>query len=48
MKHLKLSGFCLLCMLFCATVSAQDKVPLNEPDYNKPKLFNNLPDKIPG
>jgi hypothetical protein len=47
MKYLKLSGFCLLCMLTCAIASAQDKVPLNEPDYNKPKLFNNLPDQIP-
>jgi hypothetical protein len=47
MKNLKLSGLCLLCILFCATASAQGKVPLNEPDYNKPKMFGNLPDQIP-
>lgn len=47
MKNLKLSGLCLLSILCCATVSAQGKVPLNEPDYNKPKLFNSFPDQIP-
>ena len=47
MKHLMLPGLCLLSVIFCATASAQEKVPLNEPDYNKPKLFNKLPDKIP-
>jgi hypothetical protein len=39
------------CIAFCSlTSSAQgvDKkmVPLNEPDYNKPKLFADLPDKV--
>ncbi|MBS1633816.1 MAG: hypothetical protein JST10_14725, partial [Bacteroidetes bacterium] len=24
-----------------------EKIPLNEPDYNKPKVFQNLPDTIP-
>lgn len=47
MKYLKLSGFCLLFMLFCAVASAQNKVPVNEPDYNKPRLFKDLPDQIP-
>lgn len=47
MNYLKLSGFCLLCTLLCAIASAQDKVPLNEPDNNKPKLFTHLPDQIP-
>lgn len=23
-----------------------EKIPLNEPDYNKPKLFNDLPEKM--
>lgn len=45
MKNLKLAGFCLA-MLLCYATSAQ-KVPLNEPDYNKPLLFADLPDKIP-
>lgn len=47
MKHLKLSGLCLLFMFFCAVVSSQDRVPINEPDYNKPQLFKDLPDQIP-
>lgn len=25
----------------------ENKVPLNEPDYNRPKLFNGMPDRIP-
>ena len=45
MKYLLLPGICL--MLFCSAVSAQNVVPVNEPDLNKPKLFTNLPDKIP-
>jgi hypothetical protein len=47
MKYLQLPGFCLLVLFACATTSAQDKIPVNEPDLNKPKLFTNLPDKIP-
>ena len=27
--------------------SQEQKIPLNEPDQNKPRLFSNLPDKIP-
>jgi hypothetical protein len=39
------------CIVFCSlTSSAQaispKAVPLNEPDYNKPKLFADLPDKV--
>lgn len=45
MKNLKLAGLGLAIMLCCA-VSAQT-VPLNEPDYNKPLLFADLPDKVP-
>ena len=33
----------------CITIltQAQDKsIPINEPNYNKPKLFQNLPDRI--
>jgi hypothetical protein len=47
MKYLQLSGLCLLLSFICATTSAQNKIPVNEPDLNKPKLFANLPDKIP-
>lgn len=46
MKNLRVAGLGLAMMLCCA-VSAQEKLPLNEPDYNKPLLFSNLPDKIP-
>ncbi len=45
MKHLFYSGLMLLFTIANAlTVGAQEKsVQLNEPDYNKPKLFNTLP-----
>ena len=48
MKYLQLSGLCLLLSAVCAiTSSAQNIIPVNEPDKNKPELFTNLPDKIP-
>jgi hypothetical protein len=47
MKYLQLSGLCLLLSFICATTSAQNSIPVNEPDLNKPRLFANLPDKIP-
>lgn len=47
MKLQLLPGICLSLLLICATASAQEKIPVNEPDLNKPKLFNTLPDKIP-
>ena len=41
----------VLCTIFsCITIltQAQEKpIPINEPDYNKPKLFQNLPERIP-
>jgi hypothetical protein len=41
----------MLCVVFAlsATVSysQEQKIPLNEPDNNKPRLFTNLPAKIP-
>ena len=47
---MKNTGTLVLCAIFsCITIltQAQDKsIPLNEPDYNKPKLFQNLPEKI--
>ena len=46
MKNLLLPGLCLLFLFTCATTSAQNTVPVNEPDQNRPKLFTNLPDKI--
>ena len=47
MKYLCLPGLCLLLFFTCATTYAQNTIPVNEPDQNKPKLFTNLPDKIP-
>ena len=46
MKILKTSVFCAL---FCACYfnsSAQEEIPLNEPNYNKPHLFRDLPQKM--
>jgi hypothetical protein len=50
MKNLKLAAF-FVCITFCSVCSfAQNverrAVPVNEPDYNKPKLFADLPDRI--
>ncbi|MDP4261130.1 MAG: hypothetical protein Q8941_01250 [Bacteroidota bacterium] len=47
MKYLHLPGICLLVLFTCAAASAQNKIPVNEPDLSKPKLFTNLPDRIP-
>jgi hypothetical protein len=48
MNYLKFLGLCLTCLLACARISAQtNKVPINEPNLNKPRLFDNLPDRIP-
>ena len=47
---MKNTGTLVLCTIFlCITVvtQAQDqRIPLNEPNLNKPKLFQNLPEKI--
>ena len=39
---------CMLCCLWCSSQTAHPsgKIPLNEPDNNKPKLFADLPDQI--
>jgi hypothetical protein len=47
MKYLLLPGISLIMLFTCSTVSAQNSIPVNEPDLNKPKLFTDLPDKIP-
>ena len=37
----------LLCLFFsCSFVAAVAQPPINEPDYNKPKLFQDLPEKL--
>jgi hypothetical protein len=50
MKNLKLAAFSVF-VTFCSTCSiAQNiqnrSVSVNEPDYNKPKLFGDLPERI--
>ena len=47
MKNLQLPGFVLSLFFYCGIASAQKNIPINEPDQNKPKLFTNLPDRIP-
>ena len=48
MNYRKLLGLGLSVTMFCATASAQDQksATYREPDYNKPKLFTSLPEKI--
>jgi hypothetical protein len=50
MKNLMLAAFSVL-MIFCSTCSTAQNirnrsVSVNEPDYNKPKLFGDLPERI--
>ena len=50
MKNLKVAAFSV-CITFCSVCSiAQNiqnrSVSVNEPDYNKPKLFGDLPERI--
>ena len=47
MKNLLKGFLCLLILFVCVNSSAQKpSVPVREPDYNKPSLFQNLPEKI--
>ena len=47
MKKLKASAIGVLLTVCSLHAGAQDqKIPLNEPDHNKPKLFNHLPQKM--
>jgi hypothetical protein len=48
---MKNSSTAVLCLYFVLSAfvsrGQNQKIPLNEPDYNKPKIFQNLPDSIP-
>lgn len=49
MKNLRTAALCAVMALSAMGSFAQEKtnaVPINEPDYNKPKLFAGLPDKV--
>ena len=48
MKNLCTATICVCITLSGLSSSAQNqKIPINQPDYNKPMLFASLPDKIP-
>lgn len=48
MKSLCTYVLCACISIYGINASAQEpKVPINEPDYNKARLFGNLPDNIP-
>jgi hypothetical protein len=46
MKVLKTSAIGVLLTLFVLRVSAQESIHLKDPDYNKPHLFDDLPQKM--
>src|SRR5450432_1358869 len=47
MKNRRTIVLCV-CITLCSlgSFAQKESIPLNQPDNNKPKLFNNLPDKI--
>ncbi|HOZ69175.1 MAG TPA: hypothetical protein PLU11_09155 [Chitinophagaceae bacterium] len=48
MKTFRATMLCVVLTLSAIVSNSQEqKIPLNEPDQNKPRLFSNLPDKIP-
>lgn len=48
MKNLRTTALCISAMLLSLCSLAQnEKPPVTEPDYNKPRLFDNLPKTIP-
>jgi len=47
MKNLRTSVLCACFALISLVTHAQgNDIPVNEPDYNKPRLFTNLPDQV--
>lgn len=47
MKILKSGALCVLLSMACMSTYAQkESLPISEPDYNKPKLFADLPNKF--
>ena len=49
MKNLRTSVLCVCVTLYslCSAAQANNAIPINEPDLNKPKLFQGQPDNIP-
>jgi hypothetical protein len=47
MKIMKLSTICVLLLaLYTQTKAQAQKIPINEPNYNQPKLFADLPQRM--
>ena len=46
MKSLRTAVLCAGLALCTLGSYAQEKPPVNEPDYNKPKLFSQLPERV--
>ena len=46
MKSLKTIAFVLFFGCQLAVLTAQEKIPINEPNYNKSSLFEDLPQKM--
>ncbi|HMU47209.1 MAG TPA: hypothetical protein PKC72_12635 [Chitinophagaceae bacterium] len=47
MKNLRTVIFIAgICLASAQSFAQNDKIPINEPDYNKPRLFDNLPARI--
>jgi len=46
MKTLKLVAIGAFFSLCCFRSAAQEKIPLNNPNYNKPKIFDDQPQKV--
>lgn len=46
MKFLKTGAMAALLSVCCLEALAQTTPPLNEPDYNKPKIFSDLPERL--
>lgn len=48
MKNLRTTALCVCAMLYSiCSFAQQGKAPVNEPNQNKPRLFDNLPERIP-
>jgi hypothetical protein len=46
MKTLKTIAICAVLSLGFLHSGAQEKIPINQPNYNKPKIFEDLPGKM--
>ena len=46
MKTLKTITICVVLSLSFTYSQAQEKIPINQPNYNKPKIFDDLPRKM--